>query len=522
MTPSHVRALTRWQSDAPLIRVAQMLGVAPAHAYGLVVALTGYLLEGKSGELRRIDPAEIERAVGWEGEPGRLAAVLTDNYTDGRGVLLHWEETAGPILRDRAANYARVQTYRARLREAQDKAADDFARGNRSVNGRLGTGGNGAGDVESASHDRAASPAPPAAAAPDPTRARATPPASDQTPQEHGVTRDARSVRDVTGDRPDAHIASTPKSRRYDRSPQNGSSNVENVTGDSVMGDSHPLQSHALHRASRAVVQDLEPETSSQPVQRSQTQASNTAVEFSDGTPTRVELKMTLLTSALLGIPVEGEAGIDDLVRDYGVQVREVFTDVSRFFAKFYGGRPAKAVDVLNEMLVSLSPEGIESPGGVRLANVKRSALLEAMVAVTKRPPRSAAAAWPYVMRILENGRGNLELGSDGLTNTERASERWRRAASQIHPAVKRAVDEAGGAIARRRTTSRADEERTAVRWMLSCDDVKLQVARASDRQFRDWRQDLPGLDRAKDNWAKAEAVRMWKAAGRPLPLPRR
>lgn len=231
---------------------------------------------------------------------------------------------------------------------------------------------------------------------------------------------------------------------------------------------------------------------------------------------------MTLLTSALLGIPVEGEAGIDDLVRDYGVQVREVFTDVSRFFAKFYGGRPAKAVDVLNEMLVSLSPEGIESPGGVRLANVKRSALLEAMVAVTKRPPRSAAAAWPYVMRILENGRGNLELGSDGLTNTERASERWRRAASQIHPAVKRAVDEAGGAIARRRTTSRADEERTAVRWMLSRDDVKLQVARASDRQFRDWRQDLPGLDRAKDNWAKAEAVRMWKAAGRPLPLPRR
>lgn len=161
MAAGHVRAPLKWQTDGPLNRVASLAGVAPVHAYGLVTALTGYLMDvRKSGDLRTLSADDLESAAGWTGEPGTFAHAVVNNYVDGRGVILRWAESAEPILREREQNTARVNRFRQKMRESQEAKVDQFIAGG-SANGEH--------PLPSASPS---APLPPASRPPDATRAR--------------------------------------------------------------------------------------------------------------------------------------------------------------------------------------------------------------------------------------------------------------------------------------------------------------------------------------------------------------
>lgn len=231
---------------------------------------------------------------------------------------------------------------------------------------------------------------------------------------------------------------------------------------------------------------------------------------------TKVYQRMMELTAALIGSPDADSASLLDDAR-----AGRAYDEVKRFLYKFYDNAPqSRLVEILTEMLLALSPSGIVTPSGVRLANVSPDALRYAIVETTEHPPRVFASAWPFAMRKLESGKGNLALGGDGLTGTERASRRHHAEDARIAPEVKRLVDSVGGSIGRRPVTTKADEQRTALRWMAGSAAVRSELAEACEATFRGWRQDIPGLDVAKENWVRAEALKRWRAAGRPLPMP--
>jgi hypothetical protein len=204
-----------------------------------------------------------------------------------------------------------------------------------------------------------------------------------------------------------------------------------------------------------------------------------------------------------------------------GAQWDAMWKTLSTFVHKFY--REAgldRAEEVLTEMVLCLSPEGILSPTGVRLANVPGPVLYAVIEETVRKPPTKLASAWPFAMRKLERGKANLELGPDGKTPTESASDRYKREDATIAPAVRRAMDGMTGHMARPRVTTKADEERTALRWMRGSVAVRQELAEACEKNFSGWDQRLPGLDAVKENWIKAEALKRWRAAGRPLPMP--
>ena len=225
----------------------------------------------------------------------------------------------------------------------------------------------------------------------------------------------------------------------------------------------------------------------------------------------------------MLGIPVEGVAERDDLVAMYGEGVNTMWKTVGRVLAKFYEqDSENRLVEILNEMILCMTPEGLWTPSGAKIAHVTGRALASVLDETTRKPPQHFSAAWAYTLRKLESGRANLALGKDGLTDTERASARQKREDRTIAPEVRRVMDGMVGPWRRRSVTGKADEERTAVRWMLSNDALKLELAELCEKTFASWRQDLPNLETVKNNWVKQEAVKRWRAAGRPLPLPPR
>ena len=303
---SHVRALTTWRKDAALLRLADLLNVAPVHAYGMITALTAHLMEQrKCGDLRSVPSSEIEHAAGWVGMPGHFASTVVNSYVDGRGQILHWMETAFPILKDREANTARVNAYRKKMREQQNQAADDFV---------SGTGGNGAASLSSASstaNQSAASPAPRRnAEGPDATRVRqSSPKSAPETPASPRTS----SPRTVMGDTSPEHPANGSRIETSESRVENSLSDVESVMGDSVMGDSRNGYTHC---ASRAVVQDLEPKTEAVLGSRSLTASavnhrSSLTAEISEAESNQLASKATALTALLIGIPKEMVAEID-------------------------------------------------------------------------------------------------------------------------------------------------------------------------------------------------------------------
>jgi hypothetical protein len=232
---------------------------------------------------------------------------------------------------------------------------------------------------------------------------------------------------------------------------------------------------------------------------------------------------MTALTAIILGVPSEGVAEKDDLVAVYGAPAEQTWTRVARFFAKFYWTEPeARLLEVANQLILTMSAEGIAAPSGGRIANVSGKALFAAMNETVQRPPNNRAAAIVFVLKKLEQGRANLELGKDGLTPTERRSAEQKREERTIAPEVRRLMDAGTGMFARRAVTTKTDEQRTALRWLRSNVAVRQELAESCERQFATWRQDLPNLDTIKDNWLKAEALKRWRALGRPIPLPPR
>lgn len=542
MAQSHVRASTQWQKDVQLARVARILEIPTAYAYGMTTALSGALMERyKSGDVRLLSNDEIERSAGWEGEKGAFASAILDNYVDGRGVILRWSEVAEPILKEREANLNRVTRFRERMRQAQDEKVDDFI--------TKGSGVNGAKPLDSASPS--ASPAPNADTADIPRKATAkksTRTVGTDVEKPHAT---APGVR-VSAPPPPATVPPTnvppkiPKSQlavMRDKGPVMQPSEgsmisylanhapdsplAEFVMGDSVMGDAAPLQSplqsalrNALH--SRAVVQDLEPETGS-----SQEQRSNPTDHLVPATfileRARVTARLSVVVAMMLGIPVEGVAERDDLVAMYGEGVNTMWKTVGLFLAKFYEqDSENRLVQILNEMILCMTPEGLWTPSGAKVAHVTGRALASVLEETTRKPPQHFSAAWAYTLRKLESGRANLALGKDGLTDTERASERQKREERVIAPEVRRVMDGMVGPWRRRSVTGKADEERTALRWMLGNDALKLELAELCEKTFASWRQDLPNLETVKNNWVKQEALKRWRAAGRPLPLPPR
>jgi hypothetical protein len=196
---------------------------------------------------------------------------------------------------------------------------------------------------------------------------------------------------------------------------------------------------------------------------------------------------------------------------------------LSTFVHKFYREAGLERIEeVLTEMVLCLSPEGITSPTGVRLANVPGPVLYAVIEETVRKPPTKLGSAWPFAMRKLERGKANLELDPEGKTRTEAAAERYHAQDRVIAPAVRAMIDGMVGALARKTVTTKADEQRTALRWMRGSVAVRQELAEACEKNFSGWDQRLPGLDVVKENWVKAEAVKRWRAAGRPLPMPPR
>lgn len=571
MAKSHVRAPVLWQTDHALARLAEILGIPTAHAYGVVVALTGHLMERhKHGRLRDVPSPEIESAVGWEGEPGALASALLDNYVDGRGVLRDWEETAAPILREREANNARVKQFRERQREAQGKRADEWVRrqsqeitvssedlphpgivvdhGDGNVyrhmppKGTKGAGGNGSTSLNSASPSDVIANSHRAPPAPPPSRPNnGTPPADRTAPgvrqsrENTAVTRDTSSHRDVTRDAPGSPQPSPepPTSSGYPH--QSTSSDVG-----SVMRDSNALQSHVENCVensvtryaplARAAFKDLDLKDLDQKQELDQEQRS----VRTDGTGTatisleqaNLGAKIIALIATILGVPVERFAGRDvfEISTGRDEAAKSALATVTRFLHKYYPDTQRElVVGIVNEMILTMTPEGVRSPSGARVASVRGESLVYALQETLTRPPKQPGSAWPYTLRKLESGRANLELGPDGQTLTERLSERGRAVDRQIAPAIRATIDSLTGSWAGRKTvTTKADEQRTALRWIKGEPLVRQEIAEACEQNFRSWDQSLPGLDDVKDNWVKAEALRRWRAADRPLPMPPR
>jgi len=214
--------------------------------------------------------------------------------------------------------------------------------------------------------------------------------------------------------------------------------------------------------------------------------------------------------------------GKDMLIESYGDDARDAWVSVGRFLERFYGDSQTDALDIANKLILTMTPKGVAARPGVRISDARPRSVLLAIEETLRKPPTVPKAAYTFVLRKLENSKANLELGGDGMTETERASVRHAREDAKIAPAIKQAIDGMTGPWRRRPTTGRADEQRTALRWLHGSTAVRQELAEACEKNFASWNQRLPGLDTVKENWIRAEAVKRWKAAGCPLPMPPR
>ena len=121
-------------------KAARLAGVSLHEMIGLLHCLWWWSLDyADDGNLDAVDPADVEAAVGWQGEDGQLwgAWVAAGFIDDSDPPTVHdWHEYAGRLLEKRASSRERAQTSRERARSVRapsDDSARTNAHGARSV-----------------------------------------------------------------------------------------------------------------------------------------------------------------------------------------------------------------------------------------------------------------------------------------------------------------------------------------------------------------------------------------------------
>ena len=101
-------------------KAARLAGVSLHEMIGLLHCLWWWSLDyADDGNLDAVDPADVEAAVGWQGEDGQLwgAWVAAGFIDDSDPPTVHdWHEYAGRLLEKRASSRERAQTSRERAR----------------------------------------------------------------------------------------------------------------------------------------------------------------------------------------------------------------------------------------------------------------------------------------------------------------------------------------------------------------------------------------------------------------------
>lgn len=120
------------QRHPKTVTAARLAGITRQELIGFLLCLWWWAIDyAEDGDLSDYDPADIEEAVEWRGEPGRLwQALRAAKFIDpdpGPPLLHDWEEYTGRLLDKRHQARQRAQESRQRTRSAP---ADDAQRTN--------------------------------------------------------------------------------------------------------------------------------------------------------------------------------------------------------------------------------------------------------------------------------------------------------------------------------------------------------------------------------------------------------